>query len=33
MATAPNAGRVYDAVVRILERRYGVKIQYILKNV
>lgn len=29
--STPNAERVYSAIVRILERRYGAKIHYIIK--
>ena len=33
MASKPNPERIYATIVRILERRYGVKIEYILKTV
>ena len=32
MASKPNAERIFKTLVRILERRYEVKIEYILKN-
>ena len=32
MASKPNPERIYATIVRILERRYGVKIEYILKT-
>lgn len=31
MASQPNAERVYQVIARIIERRYEVKIEYILK--
>lgn len=32
MASKPNAERIFQTLVRILERRHEVKIEYILKN-
>lgn len=31
MASKPNAERVYQVIMRILERRYDVKIDYVLR--
>ena len=32
MAAKPNAEIIFQTLVRIIERRYEVKIEYILKN-
>jgi hypothetical protein len=31
-SNTPSADRIYAVVARILERRYGVKIEYTLEN-
>jgi hypothetical protein len=32
MASTPNVARVFDVLVKIIERRYDVKIEYIVET-
>ena len=32
MASTPNVARVFDTLVKIIERRYAVKIEYIVET-